>query len=110
MTKKQRFNLAQEEIKLIINRLKKGYRPEKIILFGSFAHGKINESSDIDLLIVKNTSKNPWERQKEADKFIDHKFPVDFLVYTPRELKQRQEMRDSFIEEVINTGRVIYER
>ena len=43
-------------IDLIIEDLKK-YEPEKIILFGSFARGEIDEYSDIDLVIIKNEKK-----------------------------------------------------
>ena len=37
----------------IIERLKP-LKPDKIILFGSYAYGTPNEDSDIDLFIIKN--------------------------------------------------------
>ena len=43
-----------EKIKTeIIERLKP-LKPDKIILFGSYAYGKQNEDSDIDLFLIKN--------------------------------------------------------
>ena len=35
----------------------KPLQPEKVLLFGSFAYGKPNEESDIDLFIIKNLPK-----------------------------------------------------
>ena len=43
-----------EELKpLIVDRLKP-LNPDKIILFGSYAYGKPNEESDIDLFLLKD--------------------------------------------------------
>ena len=36
----------------IINQLKP-YQPEKIILFGSYAHGQPSKDSDVDLVVIK---------------------------------------------------------
>lgn len=98
-----------EEVKEIVQALKVNYKPEKIILFGSLANGKTNESSDIDLMIIKQTKKNPWERAAEVDRFIKHNLPVDFLVYTPEEVKERIQINDFFIKEIMERGQVIYE-
>lgn len=43
----------------------KKYKPEKIILFGSLATGKVHEWSDIDLAIIKETPLNYFERLLE---------------------------------------------
>lgn len=108
--KYSQLQTAKNELKLIIQKLTAGYKPEKIILFGSLARKKVTNSSDIDLLIVKRTRKNPWARLREADRYIDHDFPVDFLVYTPEEIKQRLKMGDSFVEDIIEKGKVVYEK
>ncbi|MBU0600635.1 nucleotidyltransferase domain-containing protein [bacterium] len=103
------INLFLEEVKEIVQILKIKYKPEKIILFGSLANGKTDEDSDIDLIIIKQTKKNPWERAAEVDQFIKHNVPVDFLVYTPEEVKERVQINDFFIKEVLEKGQVIYE-
>ena len=46
----------------ITNRLVTGYSPVKVILFGSHAYGEPGEDSDIDLLIIKDTSERFWSR------------------------------------------------
>ena len=40
----------------IVQRLHTDYAPQKIILFGSYAYGTRQHDSDIDLLIIKETS------------------------------------------------------
>jgi predicted nucleotidyltransferase len=50
---------AREIIKDIVQKLITGYKPEKIILFGSPAYGAPREDSDIDLLIIKETDTPP---------------------------------------------------
>ncbi len=46
------------DIESITEQIVKHYKPEKIILFGSFARGEEKPSSDVDLLIIKKTEKN----------------------------------------------------
>ncbi len=54
---------------LIVERLKP-LNPDKIILFGSYAYGKPNENSDIDIFILKNdlNKHNIREFELEASK------------------------------------------
>jgi len=98
---------VKKEIEKIIASLK-AYKPEKIILFGSVAYGRLTKDSDLDLLIIKKTRKNPWERTLEADAYLDHDIAIDILVYTPQEIKKRLKMDDFFIREIMQKGKLIY--
>ncbi len=103
----------QREIERVVTILQEHYAPNKIILFGSCGRGDFSEDSDIDLLIVKDTSKRPLDRMREIYKLVyspDHYLALDPLVYTPRELTQRLASGDFFIQEIIQEGRVLYER
>ena len=102
---------AQKEIEKIVNKIVKHYKPEKIILFGSFVHGKPTEDSDIDLFIIKKTKKNLLERIREVDKIlINRMIPLDILVYTPEQTRKRLNLGDFFIEDITTNGKVLYER
>ncbi|MEM3507047.1 MAG: nucleotidyltransferase domain-containing protein [Candidatus Bathyarchaeia archaeon] len=46
----------------------KNYQLEKIILFGSYVTGEVDELSDIDLVIIKDTNKKFIERLIEVAK------------------------------------------
>jgi len=102
---------AQKEIQKIKNQIVKNYKPEKIILFGSFAYGKPNKNSDLDLLIIKNTKSSRVKRIKDVLMKVDSDLPLEPLVYTPKELACRIKLGgDFFIEEVIRKGKIIYEK
>lgn len=47
--------ITQKQIEEIIKRIIDNYNPEKVIIFGSYAHDHPTEDSDLDLLVVKNT-------------------------------------------------------
>ena len=88
---------------------KKKYKPEKIILYGSFAHGKPHKDSDVDLLVLKRTKKRKTKRHLELDKIlIDRTIPLDILIYTPQEIKERLSLEDFFIKNIIKRGKTLY--
>lgn len=94
----------------IVRKLKK-YKPEKIILFGSHAWGKPRASSDIDILIIKKSKLPKRFRTTRAEKFLSKlPYPVDVIVYTPKELKERTKMGDFFIKLIFKKGQVLYEK
>lgn len=103
----------EREIKRIVARLRESYGPEGIILFGSGARGEVTADSEIDLLIIKNTTKRRLDRMREVYELVyspDHYLALDPLVYTAEELSQRLEAGDSFIEEILRDGKVLYEK
>ena len=86
------------------------YEPEKIILFGSAARGETDEHSDIDLVLIKQTDKRFVQRLVEAGAFIPLDVSVDVFVYTPEEFQSMIEADNPFIEQVLQDGKVLYEK
>lgn len=104
-------NESQHIIEDILQKIVAGYSPQKVILFGSYAYGQPDEDSDIDLLIVKDTGKRPLERWMEVKRLLrdrNRTVSVSPLVYTPRELEERLAIKDFFIQEVLEKGKVLY--
>ena len=88
------------------------YKPEKIILFGSYAYGLTNEDSDIDLLIIKNTHERPIDRRVLIRRIVtdpSRRIPFEPLVLTSQELQERLRIGDQFISEILTKGKVLYE-
>ncbi|MEA1936547.1 MAG: nucleotidyltransferase domain-containing protein [Patescibacteria group bacterium] len=100
----------QKELDKLSKQIIKKYQPEKIILFGSLAEGNLRKGSDIDLLVIKKSDKDYWERAEEIAEIIDIDVPCDVLNITPKELKNRLAVNDFFIGDIINKGKVVYER
>lgn len=110
MDKNLRKTKLEAELERILKVLYAEYSPEELILFGSLAEGKIEETSDIDLIIIKRTNKRFTERIGEVIEICKPKMAVDFIVYTPEEFSSLKE-RERFIkEEVVEKGKVIYEK
>jgi len=87
------------------------YAPEKLILFGSAAQGKIHEWSDLDLVVIKKTEKPLLQRTEEVLRLVRPKVGLDVLVYTPEELESLVDERRVFVlDEIIYKGAVAYER
>jgi predicted nucleotidyltransferase len=87
----------------------KPFNPERIILFGSMARGTWDEASDIDLIIIYQTSKSFMDRLKEL--YLSWNIPkaVDILAYTPDEFA-RMLNESYFVENAVREGEVLYER
>jgi len=106
--------VTQEQINEIAHILIKEVKPEKIILFGSYALGKANEESDLDLAIIMESSLPRFKRGAEIRRALraDGRrwlFPMDILVFTPEEVELFRDSPYSLIHEILLTGKVLYE-
>lgn len=98
-------------IKRMAARIAEAFRPKKIILFGSHAYGRPRSDSDVDLLVVMDSKKRPIDRARDVIKTLgDFSMATDIMVRTPRELRHRLAIGDFFIEEILQKGRILYER
>jgi predicted nucleotidyltransferase len=105
----EQIQLALERI---VQRLIEHYHPQQIILFGSLAYGNPNEDSDIDLLIIKDTTETPLERRVRVRRLVsdpERRIPFSPLVLTPAELQTRLALGDPFYREILGQGKVLYE-
>lgn len=92
----------------IVNQLKK-LSPQAIILFGSHAHGTATSDSDVDILVVKETSEPFNKRISSAHRALHSKTPVDVIVLTPSEFK-KYNLISSFYKSILESGKVLYGR
>ena len=102
---------VQEIIQDILEKLKKEYAPQKVILYGSHAYGNPRRGSDIDLLIIKETPERFIDRWVSVRRILsDSKrtVPLETLVLTPEEVSRRLAIGDQFISEIIEKGEVLY--
>lgn len=98
-------------IEAVTKRIVEGFDPESIILFGSRVSRGEDCISDIDLLIVKETDDDPVSRRAAVERLLqDRVVPLDILVYTPAEIRMFFSIGSPFIEEIVETGRLLYVR
>ncbi len=104
----QRRTQLKEALEKAIQVLREEYHPLRIIVFGSLATDRVGETSDLDLLIVKETSLPFYERLREVALLCPLKVGADILVYTPAEVEQASRDSQFFREEVLGKGREVY--
>lgn len=95
----------------LVRRLVAEYAPQQVILFGSYAYGEPAMDSDLDLLIIKETSDRFLDRLWQVRRILagDHQsLPLELLVLTPREVRERLGAGDQFIAEILERGKVLY--
>jgi uncharacterized protein len=107
-----RSGQPRKQIELLSRAIALEFHPDKILLFGSHASGKPRPESDIDLLVVMPFEGSPF---RQAAVILDHLvhavgvIPVDLLVRTAEQVQERIQMGDTFMRDIIERGRVMYE-
>jgi predicted nucleotidyltransferase len=98
-----------QKINTVVKDIVRLFKPEKIILFGSYAHNNPNPDSDVDLLVVMNTEKSSIQQAIEIAQKVEHHFGLDIIVRSPEQLKERIELGDFFLNDIISKGKLVYE-
>src|SRR3990172_9652079 len=103
--------ISRETIKEITRKIAENFNPEKIILFGSYAWGKPEKDSDLDLFVIMESKERPLRRAASMrHELKDDYIPMDILVRTPEEIRYRMNIGDPFIRKILRDGQVIYAR
>lgn len=97
------------EIKELSEQIVREVQPRKIILFGSHAYGNPAWDSDVDLLVVMPFKGRPNRQAVKIRSRIDTAVAFDLLVRTPEQISQRLAMGDTFMRDILERGKVVYE-
>jgi uncharacterized protein len=100
--------VSMDRIRAYAQDVAREFCPERIILFGSYAHGTPEEDSDVDMLVVMPHSGSPCDAATEIRLRLSPGFPLDLLVRSPDVLQQRLRWNDCFLREVVERGMVLY--
>jgi predicted nucleotidyltransferase len=102
-------NIPMRVIRRYARAIAEEFRPDKIILFGSYAYGTPHEDSDVDLLVVMPT----WSQHSKSVQIrwrLAAPFPLDLLVRTPKEMAWRLAEGESFTTTIVSQGKVLYKK
>lgn len=101
--------ITQEEISQIIKAIVAGYKPDKVILFGSYAYGEPTKDSDIDLLLIKDDDLPKIKRNRIARSYLrDFKFPVDVIVKSREEFERLKDVIGTVVYTANKYGKIVY--
>lgn len=102
--------ITEEKIQQAAQKIADAVRPEKIILFGSYAYGKPNDDSDVDFLVIMESDQSVHKRMVQlSEVLVPRPFPVDIITRTSAELQERLGIGDSFFKEIVTKGKVLYD-
>ncbi|MBI5778620.1 MAG: nucleotidyltransferase domain-containing protein [Planctomycetes bacterium] len=104
------MDIDQKLIEEIIERILTETQPERIIIFGSAATGKMTRDSDIDLLVLKSAPGNPRKesvRLRQALRGLD--YPFDIIVMATERFEESKGVIGGIAYPAHKYGKVIYE-
>jgi predicted nucleotidyltransferase len=102
-------DISMPAIRKYARQVAEKFRPNKIVLFGSFAYGEPNEHSDVDLLVVMPCPNHVTQAHR-IRLALRAPFAMDLIVRTPKVLRERLAMDDWFLREIMESGKVLYEK
>lgn len=94
----------------VVRRIRMAF-PEtrRIILFGSYAYGRPQADSDLDLLVEIPRRSRRRSAYRAIDELLDPRpCGVDLIVKTPREIRQILEDFNPCFSEILRKGHVLY--
>ncbi len=80
----------------------------KVLLFGSFARADYGVRSDLDLLVILNSSERPIRERLEDFLADAPDYPTDILVYTEKELQSRLSENSGFLSQAVREAIQLY--
>lgn len=101
--------VSRRDIKRFSDEIARRFKPERIILFGSYAYGKPTPDSDVDLLVVMPQHQRRRKMSVVMRWAVPRTFPLDLLVRSQREVNRRLKWGDCFLQEITTKGEVLYE-
>jgi uncharacterized protein len=87
------------------------FRPDRIVLFGSYARGTPHADSDVDVLVVMCLPRGRRDVRQAAAirERVRAPFPMDLIVRSPQQISRRLARGDGFVADVLRHGRLMYE-
>jgi predicted nucleotidyltransferase len=101
--------VTMNQIEEFGRRIGREFCAHKVVLFGSYASGVATDDSDVDLLVVLPFEGRSVNQSVEIRMRLRPAFPVDLIVRTPENIRERLDMGDGFVRDILQEGKVLYE-
>ena len=101
--------LDQTMLDDVIQRVVEVAQPERIILFGSAAQGRMGRNSDVDLLIIKDGADPLRLMARIYRRLHGVGVAVDAIVATPQDVERFKDSHALVFKPALREGKVVYE-
>jgi uncharacterized protein len=105
--------ISEDILQEATRRLAEKFRPERIILFGSYARGTADDHSDVDFMVITDAAKrrNRHRMMSEMDGALRGlRIAKDIIVLTSAEFEEEKEIPGTTARYVSKEGKVLYDR
>lgn len=103
--------VSEPQLQAIVERIVGCAHPRRIYLYGSHAYGRPHTDSDVDILVVVDTSSTP--RHKQAAQVYASlrglRMPVEIKLDTTEEFERRANWQSTVERQAVAKGRVLYD-
>ncbi len=97
-----------EDLERLVQQLSHMPEVRQVVLFGSYAAGRRDLWTDLDLVVVMDSALDFVSRNVELARRLRVRVACDVLVDTPQEVAQMSNQQ--FLRRALHTGKVLYKR
>ena len=97
-----------ETLEHIVATLSQKPEVHRILLFGSYARGRRDLFTDLDLIVIMDSSLDFLTRTGQLYRELHTPVDMDLFVYTPDEFERIK--HSGFIKQALREGKVLYEK
>lgn len=99
-----------DKVNVVVKRIVDEVSPKMIVVFGSVARREAKKDSDLDLLVVLDdddvVDKEIYSQISKL--FIGLKLDFDLIVMANRDFEHYRNNKQSFTNQIVTTGEVVY--
>ena len=100
---------SMSDIQEVVDTIAQEFKPQKVILFGSYARGDEEPDSDVDLLVIMPHEEHASRKAAEITcRVHPRRFALDLIVRSPEVVRHRLALNDWFMRELMREGRILY--